>query len=249
VNQPTDGAQRHIVVTGGSRGLGLTIVRQLAILGCRVTAINRTNSVQLNQIQNDFGDQVALVTCDLSDSSAVIEALASERLGLQQPFHGLVNNAAIAYDDLVTNLDQERLEASFRVNVFAPMELTKHVIKNMLLHRTPGSIVHMSSICAHTGFKGLSMYAASKGALEAFSKSIAREWGVKGIRSNCVVAGFMETEMSKSLNSEQRKKIGNRASLQRSTSVESVAATVLFLLSDASSSTTGQEMVVDCGTL
>jgi 3-oxoacyl-[acyl-carrier protein] reductase len=245
----SDNDQRHIVVTGGSRGLGLAILRPLLSQGVRVTVINRSLSTELEAIQTEFGDQVGYVACDLSDTLAVKRALASDRIGWKQPIHGLVNNAAIAYDDLVTNLDVDRLECSFRVNVFAPMRLTQHVIKNMLLHRTAGSLVHISSICAHSGFKGLSMYAATKGAMESFSRNVAREWGTKGIRSNCVVAGFMETDMSHTLSQEQRDKIYSRAALKRSTSVDSVAAAVLFLLSDASSSMTGQEMVVDGGTI
>lgn len=81
----------------------------------------------------------------------------------------------------------------YNVNVFSPMLLTKYAIRNMLLHHTQGSIIHISSISVHTGYKGLSMYASSKGALEAFSKDTAREWGQLGIRSNVVVPGFMET--------------------------------------------------------
>lgn len=90
---------------------------------------------------------------------------------------GYVNNAAVAYDDIVTNLNLERLQAMYNVNVFTPMMMTKNVIRNMILHKVKGSIVHISSISVHTGYKGLAMYASSKGALEAFSKDTAREWG------------------------------------------------------------------------
>ncbi len=162
---------------------------------------------------------------------------------------GFVNNAARAYDDLVTNLDTGRLEEMFRINVFSPMVLTKHVIRNMLYHAVRGSIVHISSISVHTGYKGLAMYASTKGALEAFSKNTAREWGRKGIRSNCLVAGFMETEMSATLSQKERDKIYRRTALQVPTNIGSVAQTVEFLLSDRSKSITGQNIFVDAGTL
>ena len=137
----------------------------------------------------------------------------------------------------------------FNINVLSPIMLTKYIIRNMLLNRNAGSIVHISSISVHTGYKGLAMYAASKGALEAFSKNTAREWGIKKIRSNCVVAGFMETEMSSSLNIEQKDRIYNRTSLKSKTSIESVAETILFLISDKSKSITGQNIFVDSGTI
>ncbi len=93
----------------------------------------------------------------------------------------------------------------YRVNVFTPMMITKFTIRQMLLHHIKGSIVHLSSISTHTGYKGLAMYASTKGALEAFSKNTAREWGELGIRSNCLVAGFMETDMSSTLSEESKK--------------------------------------------
>jgi 3-oxoacyl-[acyl-carrier protein] reductase len=162
---------------------------------------------------------------------------------------GFVNNAASAYDDLITNLSYEELLGMYQINVFTPMLLTKYVIRNMLLHGTAGSIVHISSISVHTGYKGLSMYASSKGALEAFSKNTAREWGERGIRSNCVVAGFMETDMSASLNMEQKDRIYKRTALKKATDMESVSAMVEFLLSDRSCSVTGQNLFVDSGTI
>ena len=82
----------------------------------------------------------------------------------------------------------------------------------MLLNEIKGSIVHISSVCAHTGYKGLSMYSATKAAIEAFSKTVAREFGSRKIRSNCVAPGFMETDMSKTLNSEQKDRIYLRTS-------------------------------------
>ena len=93
------------------------------------------------------------------------------------------------------------------------------------------------------------MYASTKGALEAFSKNTAREWGERAIRSNCVVAGFMETAMSAGLTAEQRTRIYGRTSLRQSTSLKSVADSVVYLLSDASASVTGQNLFVDSGTI
>jgi 3-oxoacyl-[acyl-carrier protein] reductase len=137
----------------------------------------------------------------------------------------------------------------YRVNVFSPMVITKYAIRNMLLHKTKGCIIHISSISAHTGYKGLSLYASSKGAIEAFSLNTAREWGELGIRSNTVVPGFMETSMSESLSAEQKDRIYKRTSLKKATAIDSVAETVAFLLSDKAKSITGQNIHVDSGTI
>ena len=117
----------------------------------------------------------------------------------------------------------------------------------MIFNNTNGSIVHISSVSVHTGYKGLAMYESTKGAIEAFSKNFAREWGARGIRSNCVACGFMDTDMSSTLTDEMRQKIYNRTSLMSETSKTSVAGTVEFLLSERSQSITGQCIHVDCG--
>ena len=119
----------------------------------------------------------------------------------------------------------------------------------MLLHKVKGSIVHISSISAHTGYKGLAMYASSKAALEAFSKNTSREWGELGIRSNVIVPGFMETAMSATLSGEQKDRIYKRTSLKQATDINSVAETIAFLLSDKARSITGQNIHVDNGTI
>lgn len=242
----------NILLTGGTRGLGRVIAENLLKRGDCVWIIARDGGLSSTQWvteQTQFADRIQWIQADLADVSNLRDALATSIDSKAVVFDGLVNNAAVAYDDLVTNVSMSELEASFRVNVFAPMELTRYAIRNMLLHGQPGSIVHVSSICSRTGYKGLSMYAATKGAIESFSRGVAREWGSKGIRSNCVVPGFMETDMSSTLSTEQREKIYRRTSLGKATDPASVAETVSFLLSDASRSITGQDFVVDSGSL
>ena len=155
----------------------------------------------------------------------------------------------IVYDDIITNLNYEPLLKMYKINVFGPMMITKHVIRQFLLHNVKGSIVHVSSISAHTGYKGLAMYASSKGALEAFSKNSAREWGERGIRSNSLVAGFMETDMSSTLSVDQKNRIFKRTSMKVPTTKRSVSETIIFLLSESAESITGQNIHVDSGTI
>ena len=137
----------------------------------------------------------------------------------------------------------------YDVNVFSPIIMSKYVVRRMISNRIKGSLIHISSISVHTGYKGLSMYASSKGALEAFSKNLAREWGGFGIRSNCIVSGFMDTEMSSTLSDDQKNRIYLRTSLKKPTNPISIANTIMLLLSNKSESITGQNIHVDSGTI
>ena len=239
----------NILVTGCSRGVGLEICRVLLEQNHTVYGIARSCPDEFKVLQSDYKGKLFYKSVDLSDSDNVRQSVFKGFCGNNVQIDGYVNNAALAYDDIITNLNLNRLKEMYNVNVFTPMIMTKNVIRNMILHHTKGSIIHISSISVHTGYKGLAMYASSKGALEAFSKDTAREWGHMGIRSNVVVPGFMETAMSESLTEEQRCKIYARTSLKAPTSVRSVAETVAFLLSNKSESITGQNIHVDNGTI
>ncbi|BET69354.1 SDR family oxidoreductase [Opitutales bacterium ASA1] len=241
--------QGNILITGVSRGLGLAIARAVVAAGWNVYGVSRTLSDEYRSLMEGEPSRVFFRAFDLSDADGVKAGLFGDFVPFGVPLHGFVNNAAQAYDDIVTNLDAERLRSMYAVNVFAPMMATKYAIRNMLFNRVKGAIVHVSSISVHTGYKGLAMYASTKGALEAFSKNTAREWGERGIRSNCVVAGFMETAMSGTLSEEQRERIHQRTALKEATRLESVADTIVFLLGDGAASVTGQNVFVDSGTI
>lgn len=239
----------NVLVTGCSRGVGLEICKVLLENGHTVYGIARTFTQEFEELQNIYKESLYFKSVDLSDSENVRSNIFKDFISNKVVLHGFVNNAALAYDDIVTNLNLEKLQAMYSVNVFTPMMITKYALRNMILHHTKGGIVHISSISAHTGYKGLAMYASSKGALEAFSKDTAREWGALGIRSNVVVPGFMETAMSSTLTEEQKDRIYKRTSLKQATSVRSVAETVAFILSEKASSITGQNIHVDSGTI
>ena len=226
------------LVTGCSKGLGKQICNSLLDQGDIVIGVSRSDT----EVRENF----VHLKLDLSSGEDTIKKyLLDNNISLD----GFVNNAAYAYDDIISNLNRKSLLDMYHVNVLTPMMLTKIIIRNFLLFKKKGSIVHISSISAHTGYKGLAMYASTKGALEAFSKAAAREWGKVGIRSNCVVPGFMETEMSRSLNTNQKDKIAKRTSLGKLTDIKSVSSTVLHLLSSNSMSITGQNFFVDSGTI
>lgn len=236
------------IVTGDSGGLGQTIAETILKNGLSVIGISRTENDAISELKRKYKDNYLHLNFDLRKLSD-IKSLYRKNIRPLGSITGLVNNSANAYDDIVTNIQLSKLEDMFSINVFAPMLLTKYTIRDMLLNDTQASIVHISSVSAHTGYKGLSMYAATKGALEAFSKGTAREWGSKGVRSNCVVPGFMETAMSKNLSVEQKERIYARTSLKKATEASSVAETVMFLLTEKSSSITGEVFHVNCGTI
>lgn len=239
----------NILVTGCSRGVGLEICTVLLRQNYTVYGIARSHTKEVEALEIQHKGKFFFLNIDLSDSDNIHKSVFKEFVNNNIKLDGFVNNAAVAYDDIITNIQLNRLKDMYAVNVFSPMILTKYVIRNMLLHHTKGSIVHISSISVHTGYKGLAMYASGKGALEAFSKNTAREWGELGIRSNVVVPGFMETAMSAALSEEQKDRIYKRTSLKSPTSIWSVAETVAFLLSDMSLSITGQNLHVDSGTI
>lgn len=239
----------NYLITGVSKGLGLETTSQLLHAGNMVFGISRSKSEELSILEEKFPKSLKWISYDLSKSLQVKNEIFKEWIGFQTEIHGFVNNAAYAYDDIITNLDVKTLEKMYEVNVFTPMIITKYVLRHMLLHSIQGSIIHVSSISVHTGYKGLAMYASSKGALEAFSKNTAREWGTRGIRSNCIVAGFMDTNMTSTLDESQKNRIYKRTSMKKPVEIESVASTIFFLLSDHSSSITGQNIHVDVGTI
>jgi 3-oxoacyl-[acyl-carrier protein] reductase len=237
-----------VLVTGVSKGLGLELLKSLLEDDNMVYGISRSYNNELETLKEIYGSKFIHLEYDLS-SNETIKKLSEYIRENKIKFDSFINNAAMAYDDIITNANFDKLDLMFKTNVLNPIMITKLILRNFILNKTKGNIIHISSISVHTGYKGLSMYASTKGALEAFSKNTSREWGEIGIRSNCVVAGFMETEMSKTLSDEQKQRIYNRTSLKKETNKESVVETIKFLISDHSKSITGQNIFVDSGTI
>lgn len=243
---------KTIILTGDSRGVGLSIARELLKKGYRVIGLSRTLSTEVELLIKKFGSENYIhINYDFSDVEGVKNLYKKKLRPLtkEKGIYGLVNNAAMAYDDIITNLNYGSLSLMYQVNVFSPMMITKYILRDMLLSKVKVSIVHISSISAHTGYKGLAMYASTKGAIESFSKNTAREWGHLGVRSNVVCPGFMDTEMSATLSDDQKNRIFNRNSMKCPVEVEAVATTVSFLLGKEAKCITGVVVPVDNGTI
>lgn len=235
----------YVIVTGASKGLGLAICRQALISGFVVVALARTLSKELEDMTTASDERCYYLRADLSDLGH-IPALCRQIVKTFGRPYGLINNAAAGHDGVLATMPNGEIDHLMRLNVQSPMLLTKYLLRSMLLNRK-GRIINISSIIAKTGFNGLSVYAATKAALEGFSKSLAREVGKAGITVNCVAPGYMQTDMTGDLQGEKLAAIKRRSPLGKLATVEDAAAMVIFLLSEQASSITGTVMTVDAG--
>lgn len=240
---------RNVIVTGGSRGLGLGIARRLAVAGFRSIAIARQPTDDFAAAQQAAAiaglGSLEFIPFDLANIDALHELVKSLR---QQfgPLYGLVNNAGIGADGVLALTPTDKIEQVVRLNTLSPMVLTKYVVRSMMADGG-GRIVNISSITASTGYSGLSVYAATKASLVGFTRSLAREVGRMGVNVNAVAPGFIATDMTSSLTPEQRQKIEGRSALKRLADVDDIADAVHFLLSDQSRNITGTVLTVDAG--
>jgi len=237
---------RNVLVTGGTRGVGLAVACRMAVDGYRVFALGRTESEALTKAMADVPAGVLnFVPFDLMQVD-VIPDLVREMKAEHGPFYGLVNNAALGTEGLLSNMHNSDIEKLIKLNTVSPVVLTKYVVRGMMT-AGEGRIVNISSIIASTGYSGLSVYGATKAAMLGFTRSLAREVGRLGINVNAFAPGFMDTEMTRSMATGQRVKIASRAALKRLAEVEDVASIVAYLMSDAARNITGTVMTVDAG--
>jgi len=235
---------RNVVVTGGSRGIGLGITRRLTEAGFRVIAIARKESTELTSAIQET-PSIQFVPFDLAEIEAIADLVKKIRKDYG-PIYGLVNNAGISGEGALALMRNSEIEQVVRVNTLSPMVMTKNVVRSMMAEGG-GRIVNMASITAFTGYSGLSVYSATKASLIAFTRSLAREVGRMGVNVNAVAPGFVDTEMTQTMQGEQRERIVRRSALRRLVDVEDVADAVEFLLSDRAKNITGTVLTVDAG--
>jgi 3-oxoacyl-[acyl-carrier protein] reductase len=238
----------NVVVTGGSRGLGLGIAKTLRSAGHDVIAVARRESEALTEAMNTSspsGGSIRFVPFDLGCIGQLPD-LVKEIRAAYGPIFGLVNNAGIGTSGVLATMRDADIESLIRINTLSPLVLTKYVVRSMMTGQG-GRIVNVSSIVASTGYSGLSVYSCTKAALIGFTRSLAREVGALGITVNAVAPGFVSTEMTGGLGEQAREKIARRSALRRMPEVDDIANAVEFLLSDKAKNITGTTLTVDAG--
>jgi 3-oxoacyl-[acyl-carrier protein] reductase len=239
---------RNVIVTGGSRGLGLAMSTSLAAAGYCVIAIARNPTPELTaaaRIAGEGGGRIEFHACDLADLAQIPVAVRSLRADFG-PIYGLVNNAGIGTGGVLGNMRDQDIERLIRLNTVSPIVLTKYVVRSMMTARS-GRILNIASVVAATGYSGLSVYAATKASLLGFTRSLAREVGQLGITVNAIAPGFIDTDMTKELNPAQREQIAKRSALRRLAEASDVAASVTFLMGEGGRNITGTVLTVDAG--
>ena len=240
---------RNVIVTGGSRGLGLAIAKKLAAAGYCAIAVARKETEQLTaaiaETSRESPDAIRFVPFDLGDIDKIQPFVSGLRRSFG-PIYGLVNNAALGTDGALSLMPNSKIAGLVHLNTLSPIVLTKYVVRAMMADGG-GRIVNVASIVAFTGYSGLSVYSATKASMLGFTRSLAREVGRMGVNVNAVAPGFLDTEMTQGMADDQRAKVARRSALQRLPVVEDVGNAVEFLLGDGARSITGTVLTVDAG--
>jgi 3-oxoacyl-[acyl-carrier protein] reductase len=238
-----------VIVTGGSRGLGLAMARRLAAGGYRVIAVARAGTEELSAASQAAAQEghgtIEFRACDLADLGQIAPLVKALRADFG-PLYGLVNNAGSGAGGVLSNMRDPDIQRLIQLNTVSPILLSKYVVRSMMARRE-GRIVNVASIVASTGYSGLSVYSATKAALIGFTHSLAREVGQLGITVNAVAPGFIATEMTRELDESQRAQIARRSALKRLPDPIDVARCVEFLLGDGGRNITGTTLTIDAG--
>jgi len=229
-----------VVVTGTSSGLGLETARRLVGDGYEVVGVSRRDVDP-----GEVGEGYSHVRFDFAELDG-IKQLADHLVETHGWPYGLVNSAAVGTDGVLPTMHNTDIERMIAVNLTAPIILTKYLSRGMLDNRA-GRIINITSVVANTGYRGLSVYAATKAGLEGFTRSLARDLGRRKITVNSLAPGFMQTEMTASLSPEALSTIVRRSPLNRMPEPSSVASMVSFLLGPAGADITGASFTIDAG--
>jgi 3-oxoacyl-[acyl-carrier protein] reductase len=240
---------RNVIVTGGSRGLGLAMGEVLAAAGYRVIAVARKDSAELAAARaaaaTAGAGAIEFRAQDLSELGQ-LPAFTRNLRAEFGPVYALVNNAGLGTSGVLGIMRDQDIEKLIRLNTLAPIVLTKYVARAMMAERT-GRIVNIASIVALTGYSGLSVYSATKASLIGFTRSLSREVGPQGITVNAIAPGFIDTEMTQDMSEGQRDQIARRSALRRLAEPLDVARSVEFLLGEGARNITGTVITVDAG--
>jgi 3-oxoacyl-[acyl-carrier protein] reductase len=234
-----------VLVSGGSRGLGLAIVGDLLTQGRRVATFSRTPGDALDRLSRQHGERLVFRSGDMTNPGS-LEQVVKDLERHTGPIECLVNNAGIAIDGVLATMLPQQISQLMAVNLTGPLLLTRLVARQMIV-RSRGSIINISSIIGLRGYSGLAAYSATKAGLDGMTRGLARELGPRNIRVNSIAPGYLETEMTHGLEEAQRSQIVRRTPLGRLGTPDDVVGAVRFLLSPEAAFITGQVLVIDGG--
>lgn len=227
----------HVLITGGSRGIGAAAVRRFAREGCRVSFFYEKNAEAAGQLHKETG--AAAYACDVSNSAAVSELISS-----LPPISILINNAGVSHVGLISQITPEEWDRLFAVNVKSIYNTVRAVLPSMLAVQS-GCILNVSSMWGQVGASCEAAYSATKGAVDALTKALSKELGPSGIRVNAISPGWIDTDMNRFLTADDRGVLAEETLLGRPGTAEEVAD-ALWMLSQ-SSYITGQVLGVNGG--
>jgi 3-oxoacyl-[acyl-carrier protein] reductase len=234
-----------VAVSGGSKGLGAAIVQSFLDAGYRVASFSRSSTVQVENWRASHPNDFYFEEMDITSKQACAQFVKNveHELGAIEI---LINNAGMADTSLLALASDESIEDLLDINLKGTFYLTRHVSRSMLSLGW-GRIINISSIIGLSGYRGLSVYGATKAGLDGFTRALARELGPRNITVNSIAPGYLTTEMTDVLNEKQHRQISRRTPLGRLGTPEDVTGLVSFLCSEQADFITGQVLVVDGG--
>ena len=232
---------RVVLVTGGNRGIGLSIASAFVAAGDRVAITARSGELP----EELTGSGVLVVRADVTDTASIDAAFDIIEASLG-PIEIVVANAGITRDGLIMRMSDDDIDAVIDTNLVGALRVARRAAKGMVRLRR-GRLIFVSSVVGLMGSPGQANYAASKAGLVGLARSLARELGSRGITANVVAPGFVDTAMTAVLPEERRAEIMGYVPLGRYASPDEIAGTVVFLASDAASYITGAVIPVDGG--
>jgi len=240
-------AQKKVLVTGASRGIGKAIIESFAKEGNYLigTATSIEGAKTIDEIISSNDSSGAGLVLDLNDDNS-IEDFFKILKGKDLYPDILVNNAGFTRDNIFLRMKDDEWSDVLNVHLNAQFKIIKNLVKPMLKNKY-GRIINLSSAAAAIGNKGQANYVAAKSGIEAMSRTLAREFGLKNITINCVAPGFIETDMTDSLDEEYKKGIAAQIPLQRFGKANEVAELIKFLTSSEADYITGQTIHINGG--
>lgn len=246
-NSNTSFTNRVALITGASRGIGKAIALELGTHGAMVvgTATTQAGAEQIERYLSIAGIRGMGITMDVTDPAQITGGIKA----VQQSLGGiaiLVNNAGITRDNLLVRMKEEEWDTIMQTNLKAVYLLSRAVLRDMMKEKN-GRIINITSVVGATGNAGQTNYAAAKAGMIGFSKSLAKEIGSRNITVNCIAPGFIDTDMTRALSSEQQQALTQQIPLGRLGTPQDIAAAVAFLASPAADYITGTTLHVNGG--